>query len=61
VKKLLIKGCDKNIKVVIFFFNYFVKDIYGKSVLDLARDSNFTVIENMLEDKTGLLELLNIR
>lgn len=50
VKKLLIKGCDRNIP------NY-----SGKLPLDIAKENDYKNIAEMIIDKAGVEELLNIK
>ena len=51
VKKLLIKGCDKN-----------VKNKKNQTALDLAIESDFKNIVNMLSQKNNcLISYLNVR
>ena len=50
VKKLLIKGCDRNIKA----YN-------GKLALDLATENEYKNITEMIIDKQGIEELMNIK
>ena len=50
VKKLLLKGCDRNIRA----FN-------GKLPLDLAIENEYKNISEMIIDKQGIEELMNIK
>jgi hypothetical protein len=50
VKKLLIKGCDRNIRA----YN-------GKLALDIARENEYKNIADMIIDKQGIEELMNIK
>lgn len=50
VRKLLIKGCDRNIK-----------NFKGKLPLDLAIENEYATITEMIRDRMGILELLNIK
>ncbi len=50
VKKLLIRGCDRNIP------NY-----SGKLPLDIARENDYKTIAEMIIDKGGIEELLNVK
>jgi ankyrin repeat protein len=50
VKKLLIRGCDRNIP------NY-----SGKLALDIAKENDYKNIADMIIDKAGIEELLNIK
>lgn len=50
VKKLLLKGCDRNIRA----YN-------GKLPLDIAKENEYKNIADMIIDKQGIEELMNIK
>lgn len=50
VKKLLIRGADRNIV-----------DSTGKKPIDMAKDNEFYNITDMLEEKVTIASLCNIR
>jgi palmitoyltransferase len=50
VKKLLLKGCDRNIKA----YN-------EKLPIDIARENQYKNIVEMIVDKQGIEELMNIK